>query len=74
MTPEQMTALTIAAMEHDGHTLTPSDKREIQRQAITKANAARRHDEMMASPTYHWKKPTAWRIARQRRGVRKGRI
>lgn len=63
---EQITALTIAAMEHDGHILTPSDKREIQRQAITTANAARRHDEMMASPTYHWKKPTAWRTARQR--------
>ncbi|ARD18658.1 hypothetical protein NMD69_01680 [Edwardsiella tarda] len=59
MTPEQIAALTIAAMEHDGHQLSEADKREIQRKAADSRTYRRRFREMMHSPAYQWKKPAS---------------
>lgn len=61
MTPEQIAALTIAAMEHGGHQLCEADKRESQRKAADSRTYRRRFREMMQSPTYQWKRPTARR-------------
>lgn len=57
MTPEQIAALTVAAMEHAGHQLSEADKREIQRKATDSRAHRDRFREMMQSPTYRWRKP-----------------
>ncbi|HCM7857299.1 TPA: hypothetical protein ACR6RM_000112 [Klebsiella pneumoniae] len=54
MTPQQMAAITVAKLEHEGHQLTPAEVREMER--IIKADTARRKrfGEMMRAPLHCW--------------------
>lgn len=57
MTPRQIAALTAAEMEYSGHSITPSDLREIERNVTDDIARRKRFGEMMRAPAYQWKKP-----------------
>ncbi len=57
MTPEQTALLSIAAIEHYGETVTPSEFREITGYKHTGAARRERFEQSMNSPTWQWQKP-----------------
>lgn len=57
MTPRQIAALTAAEIELAGHTVTPADQREIERNVMDDIARRKRFGEMMRAPAYQWKKP-----------------
>ncbi len=57
MTPRQIAALTAAEIEFAGHTVTPADQREIERNVMDDIARRKRFGEMMRAPAYQWKKP-----------------
>ncbi|XEH01296.1 hypothetical protein NMD88_04060 [Edwardsiella tarda] len=61
MTPREIALLVAAKLEHEGHQLNEADRREIRRSVDSGEKQARRFQQMMASPTYQWKKSTRLR-------------
>lgn len=61
MTPLQTELLTIAAIEHNGDSITPSELREIRRYIITGAARRQRAQQALSAPAWQWKKPVKLR-------------
>lgn len=57
MTPREIELLTIAKLEHEGHQLTPADRRIIEREVMDSIRWRDDYRKMMNAPAYQWKKP-----------------